>query len=216
MLGCDLRGHGRSPAAPPFSLRQQVADLVATIEANCRNESVVLLGHSFGGLVASCVAAERPDLVSALVLIDPALRIDTSTASEILQLPLSWKSLEDARQGYRKALEPSTVDEGMRWFESSWKADWRGVSLSVQAEAVRAAVDAMVMEPFDRRVFSGPTLVVIPERGRLISPRAERLAEENHSTVTTVRGCHDVAWSVPDEAAAAISRFLIEVGLGRA
>lgn len=66
----DLIGHGRSSWAAPWSIDANVAALAALIEAD---GPVVVVGHSFGGAVALNLAAARPDLVSSLVLLDPAV-----------------------------------------------------------------------------------------------------------------------------------------------
>jgi pimeloyl-ACP methyl ester carboxylesterase len=67
----DLPGFGASPApAAPWGSAQYAEVVVRVLEelAPGPSEPVVLLGHSFGGRVAVCVAAARPDLVRALVL----------------------------------------------------------------------------------------------------------------------------------------------------
>jgi pimeloyl-ACP methyl ester carboxylesterase len=46
-----------------------VGDLVAVLEAV---GPCVLVGHSWGGLLAQLAAWERPDLITGLVLIDPS------------------------------------------------------------------------------------------------------------------------------------------------
>lgn len=69
----DLIGHGRSSWAAPWTLDANIAalaDLVADAGP------VVVVGHSFGGAVALNLAAARPDLVAALVLLDPAVALD--------------------------------------------------------------------------------------------------------------------------------------------
>ncbi|HXO82426.1 MAG TPA: alpha/beta hydrolase, partial [Mycobacterium sp.] len=62
---------GRDVADPcPISTERFVADLgdaVAALDA-----PVLLIGHSMGGLHSWCLAAERPELVSALVVEDMA------------------------------------------------------------------------------------------------------------------------------------------------
>lgn len=66
----DLPGFGATPPPPEAWGAADYAGLVGRlIETTDEVEApVVLLGHSFGGRVAVCLAAERPDLVRALVL----------------------------------------------------------------------------------------------------------------------------------------------------
>ena len=54
----------------PISTERFVAELAAAVESV--GQPAVLIGHSMGGLHAWCLAAERPDLVSALVVEDMA------------------------------------------------------------------------------------------------------------------------------------------------
>jgi lipase len=71
----DLLGHGRSSWTAPWTIDANVAalaDLLDTDEAG----PMVVVGHSFGGAVALNLAAARPDLVAALVLLDPAVGLD--------------------------------------------------------------------------------------------------------------------------------------------
>lgn len=67
----DLRGFGRSDIDPSsrYSAAQMAADLIAVCEA-LRLERPLLAGHSFGGRACLIAAARRPDLFSALVLVD--------------------------------------------------------------------------------------------------------------------------------------------------
>lgn len=73
----DLPGFGRSgpPAGGDYSLDAMVTAMVALIEQEVRThqQPVVLVGNSLGGAVCVRLAATRPDLVSALVLVSPAL-----------------------------------------------------------------------------------------------------------------------------------------------
>lgn len=72
----DLRGHGAStlPADPKGrrSWLDHRDDLVALLDS-LEGPPVVLAGHSMGGTVALLAAAERPDRVSKLVLLDPVI-----------------------------------------------------------------------------------------------------------------------------------------------
>src|SRR4051794_22340763 len=58
----DRRGYGRSQSAGTGDLATHVADLLAILDGR----PAVLVGHSFGGLVALGAAAAAPELVPAL------------------------------------------------------------------------------------------------------------------------------------------------------
>jgi len=66
----DRRGYGASSASPR-DWRQHRADAEALIEA-LDAVPAVLVGYSGGSMVTLPLALERPDLVSSLVLLDPA------------------------------------------------------------------------------------------------------------------------------------------------
>lgn len=53
----------------PLTVARHVADLSAVIEANCPNEKPLLVGHSWGAMLALAWAAEYSDRAAALVLI---------------------------------------------------------------------------------------------------------------------------------------------------
>lgn len=67
----DLLGHGRSSWDAPWTIDANVDALAALLGAD-GGQPAVVVGHSFGGAIALNLAAARPDLVDALVLLDPA------------------------------------------------------------------------------------------------------------------------------------------------
>lgn len=71
-ISFDDRGAGDSEKPlEGYGVSDIVADLDAVVADTCASE-VVVVGHSRGGWYAALYAALRPDLVSRLVLIDPA------------------------------------------------------------------------------------------------------------------------------------------------
>lgn len=71
VLAVDARGHGASSLPPgPVGSAPQAADVAAVLDP-LTTRPVVLLGHSMGAVTAARLAADRPDLVAALVLEDP-------------------------------------------------------------------------------------------------------------------------------------------------
>lgn len=70
-LAVDLRGHGRTgPSGGEYSTGRHAADLETFIE-RLGLGPVVLIGHSMGASVAAVLAVRRPDLIHAVVSIDP-------------------------------------------------------------------------------------------------------------------------------------------------
>lgn len=73
MLTPDLYGYGATadwPGTRPLAVADEAALIHAVIDIAA--EPVHLVGHSYGGAVALRAAAERPDKVARLTLIEPA------------------------------------------------------------------------------------------------------------------------------------------------
>ena len=67
----DLPGHGRSTLTGAWQLRE-VAPLLAQWLYELKLLPVGLVGHSMGGAIAAHLAAQRPELVDRLVLVNAA------------------------------------------------------------------------------------------------------------------------------------------------
>ena len=71
----DLRGHGDSQWAPRgrYRLQDYVSDVAAVVD-RLGLESIVIVGHAWGGSVAVAYAAAHPELVSALAVVGQRYR----------------------------------------------------------------------------------------------------------------------------------------------
>ncbi len=105
VIALDLRGHGRSDAPDSdYTMAEIQADLTAALDLLEVKGPVVLVGHSFGGAVASQFAHEHPDRVDRLILL--------ATAGEF-----------HLNATYRFLLKlPYTVHRLMRPFVRNWLA----------------------------------------------------------------------------------------------
>jgi pimeloyl-ACP methyl ester carboxylesterase len=79
ILSLDLRGHGLSPWPGGSSIEDFAQDVFQVIEAKI-NGPFALVGHSFGGCLATMVAQRMPDRVRGVALLN--------TAGTIYQGPL--------------------------------------------------------------------------------------------------------------------------------
>ncbi|MCW4352265.1 alpha/beta hydrolase [Hoyosella sp. YIM 151337] len=80
VIAPDLRGHGRSPWVPPWTIEQHVADLTAILR---HLDRAVIVGHSFGGNLAVHLSRAMPERVAGLVLLDPAVELEPAWMLEL-------------------------------------------------------------------------------------------------------------------------------------
>jgi pimeloyl-ACP methyl ester carboxylesterase len=64
----DLPGFGGASAEPPASTIEEFAQHVLTALDAQHLQSIALLGHSMGGMIAQEIARQRPELIERLVL----------------------------------------------------------------------------------------------------------------------------------------------------
>ena len=115
----DLRGHGRStlPTPPGWkrSWHDHRDDLVALLDA-IDGPPVVLAGHSMGATSSLLAAAERPDRVRALALLDPV--IWNRLAVVALNMPLLRRSARKIPLARNAAKRRSRFDNAEAAFQA--------------------------------------------------------------------------------------------------
>ncbi len=106
----DLPGFGASPLPRGVWGATEYAELIADAIVEMGGKPLIVVGHSFGGRVATCLAANHAQLVAGLVLIAvPLLRViqnpRPSLSYRVLRLArrinlISEKRIETARQRF--------------------------------------------------------------------------------------------------------------------
>jgi len=106
----DQRGGGRSPVSRdvPVGWREQVADLDALREA-WDLDRLVLVGYSWGGLLAQLYATEHPERVERLALVSPAP--SWRAARDEFERRFAERNLAPALEAERRALRESSLRE---------------------------------------------------------------------------------------------------------
>jgi 3-oxoadipate enol-lactonase len=118
LIRYDKRGHGLSDCPiQPWGMGDHVDDLAGLMDA-LELRAAVVCGLSVGGMIAQGLAAERPDLVRALILCDTAAKIGN---------PEMWDArISAASQGGMAPLADAVLE---RWFTSRFRSDDPGFPL---------------------------------------------------------------------------------------
>lgn len=68
VISYDQRGHGKTTDTPPFTFEQLADDLETLRRHFCGDRKAIVIGGSFGGMIAMTHAVRHPDSLSHLVL----------------------------------------------------------------------------------------------------------------------------------------------------
>jgi len=215
----DLIGHGRSSWDAPWTIDANVAALAALLDAD-GGRPVVAVGHSFGGAIALNLAAARPDLVAALVLLDPAIGLNGNSMRKVADQMLaspdhtdreearadkvsgSWRDVPDAE------LEAELDEHLIRW--PGRRVGWRmslPAIMSYWSELTRPIVVPRSGTPTTllRATKTRPSYV----SGSLIDRLQTSLGQ--NFTLIDVDCDHMVPLARPDASAAAVREGLRRV-----
>lgn len=160
----DAPGYGASAPIEPYTFKGLAASAAALIES-LKDGSVIVIGHSMGGMVAQELVARRPDLVRALVLsgTSPAFGKpdgawqERFVAERTAPLDAGQSMTDLALALVPKMIGPAALPEGV--------ALAKRVMSEVPSATYRAALGALVT--FDRKAALGgiavPTLCIAGE-----------------------------------------------------
>jgi 3-oxoadipate enol-lactonase len=208
----DMPGYGHSAPIEPYTFKGLAQSCVQLIES-LKVDSVILVGHSMGGMVAQEVVARRPDLVSRLVLCgtSPAFgKPEGDWQREFIAqrtAPLdAGKSMVDLAQLLvPQMVGPGSLPEGVRLATHC-------MSL-VPAATYRRALECIVT--FDRRAnlpnILVPTLLVAGEHDRNAPPAVMKKMAQGiaNSTYIEMKGIgHLQNLEAPDDFDGLLLNFL--------
>lgn len=212
VLAPDLLGHGSSPHEPPWDIDSQLDAIFESVGG----EPAAWIGHSFGGRLAFEVAARRPELVSHLVLLDPAIRLDPAIALHVAEGSRADRSYATFDEAIDRRYEESAlafaprarVEAELReHLVPSPDGRWR---YRYSQASVIVAYSEMATSPPPFTAVRAPTLVVLGDRSFLpyVLLDEHRAAAGDLLEVVVVESGHTLLWDALEQTAEAITAFL--------
>jgi len=146
VLAPDLRGRGASASLPgPYGSAAHVNDLLTVLE-HAGVPPVILAGHSMGAYVAARLAAEHPEHVSGLLLVDGGLSLpipDDADPDELLRKTLG-PALERLEQTFASRDDYISMWRRHPAFAASWNSDVEAyVAYDLEPAAAAATPEAL-------------------------------------------------------------------------
>ncbi|HEV8451941.1 MAG TPA: alpha/beta hydrolase [Gaiellales bacterium] len=213
-LAVDLRGHGRSDWRAPWTAERHVADILETMDAEGVTRCDVI-GHSFGGLLATHLAAAAPERVGRVVLLDPAIAQsgqEMLEAAEQTRHDEGWASEAEARAGRAEGRPPQALpfvdadlDEALEQGE-----DGR-YRLRYCRSTVVTAWSEMARPPAALDGFAGELLLAPALHDGMVGPALMDALERDLGDRLTVHGLeagHMVYWDAFDDTVALLRSWL--------
>ena len=201
----------------PYGDTETAADLIALIEE--LGGPAIIAGNSMGAAAAVLAAAQRPELVSGLVLIGPFVRNPAASAMQRIALraamarpwaAISWKSYLPKLYAGRR---PDDFDEYRGQIVASLRRPGYAKAFSLTTRTSHAPAEARLAD------VTAPVLVVMGEQDPdFPDPRAEAdwISRALRAEVVMVpEAGHYPQSQRPDITTAAILRFL-QTAQGRA
>lgn len=214
VLAVDLPGHGRSAGQAPASVEEGAEFVRALLDA-AGAKTAVLVGHSWGSLIALEAAARLPERVDRLALLGTAapMRVAPALLEASVKEPEKAIHMVNVFSHSTLCPPPSALGPGT-WLYGASRALMRRVlasnrEVNVFHTGFKACDDYAGAEHALAQVRC-PTLFVIGRGDRMTPPKSARALAQHakEAQVVEVNGGHAMMLEAPDEVLAALRRFL--------
>lgn len=167
----DQRNHGKSPHSDDFDYQIMADDVVDYCQQHELSE-IILLGHSMGGKTAMLVAAQNPNLVKKLIVVDIAPKYYPPHHQQILDglTALDENNLSSRKQA-EDLLKEFIPNKGIRLFllKNLEREAQDKLCLKLNLSALKANIEN-VGEAFPEDLkFEGETLFIKGENSDYIT-----------------------------------------------
>jgi pimeloyl-ACP methyl ester carboxylesterase len=208
VVALDARGPGRSERRPEDVSQATHAEDAAFVVEQLGLGPMVLVGQSLGGVTGLLVAAERPEFVRGLVLVDASPEQgDHTEVAEVEEWLASWPVPFGSREAAIEFLGEAWAN-GLERREDGW---WPSFDLDVMGRTIRDVVQRSHWERWE--AIECPTLVVGAGKGMVDRSLGEamRARARDARFVEISDAPHDLHLERPHEWRRALSDFLDEL-----
>lgn len=214
VLAIDLPGHGKSGGEPPSTVQEAAATVIALLDA-MKIDKAVLVGHSFGSLVALQAAADAPSRVSQLVMVGTAypMKVSPALLDSSLNQPLKAIDMVNVFSHSTLAPPPSALGPGT-WLHGGSRALMRRVLASNPKVNVFhrgfVACDSYDQGEQAMDKVECPTLFILGTHDQMTPPKAAQSLSKRakHGQTVLLRAGHSLMTENPDGVLMALQRFI--------
>jgi pimeloyl-ACP methyl ester carboxylesterase len=186
----DARNHGLSPHSDVWNyqvMSDDIMELINTLDL-CKNEGVVLLGHSMGGKIAMEFALQHADFLSKLIIVDIAPKFYPPHHQDVLNglnaVDLyTIKTRNEAESALSKYISDTGTKQfllkNLYWKENVEEAlvtghfEWR-----FNLKVIEKNIDTISQEILSDSHCTTPTLFIKGERSNYIKEEDEQAIQK--------------------------------------
>lgn len=224
----DIEGHGDSDAPAQYSGTGAILRRLPLVmqDQGLMDQSLIGMGHSFGGALTVALAARHPQRFKALVLLDPILLPDLAwwgirLAGRIGRNPMSnaarrrrdtWGSRDEVLQRLRgRGIYAGWSEEALASFVEHATRDRDGQRVLCCPREIEAAIFSQPVYPWKALAqIQVPVLFLRGAQSYEFFPLSERVARRTNPRVVlqTLPGGHCFMQEQPQRASEAVRAFL--------
>ncbi|MHA1519186.1 MAG: alpha/beta fold hydrolase [Promethearchaeota archaeon] len=178
----DAPGHGQSSILDDRLDQSYVVENIAELIKRLDLSKPVIIGHSMGGITATLLAANHPDLISKIILEDPPYLLGKKPLFRLILFGLLFKfmikrnmkkSVTDIEKMCRKMNPTWHESEVIPWAQAQ-KAFAKKESLDMLKKMGKSKVDWH--EVFPKIIV--PSLLIVPGKGMMNIETAKEIIQE--------------------------------------
>lgn len=213
VISLEQRGHGSSTRRPTDVSRQAYVDDVVAVLDELAVDEVTVVGQSMGGHTAMLLAAQRPDLVARLVMIEAGLGGGGDIEWEgVVSWLRGWPAPFPDRDAFLSFFG------GDRMVAEAWadgldlRADglWPQWDADTLGRALAPVLEREFQEEWEQ--VGAPTLLIRGEFGSIPERQVETMCALRPETraVRVARAGHDVHLEAPEACLKLLSDFMTD------